>query len=93
MPNRIDSTRALAAVRTLEDTRAEARALFTPHHAEPRHTEDADGKSSPFPRSRTFQWLLTRHPVGRSLGSVLVTFALSRLPIGLLVTKALFHAR
>jgi hypothetical protein len=88
MPNRIDSTRALAAVRTLEYTRAEARALFTPHH-----TEDANGKSSPFPRSKTFRWLLTRHPIGRSLGSALVAFALSRLPLGLLVSKALFHAR
>jgi hypothetical protein len=88
MPNRIDSMRALAAVRTLEYTRAEARALFMPHH-----TEAAAGKSSPFPRSRTFRWLLTSHPVGRSLGSALVAFALSRLPIGSLVSKALFHAR
>jgi len=88
MPNRIDSMRALAAVRTLDHTRAEARALFMPHH-----TEDADGKSGAFPRSRTFRWLLTSHPVGRSLGSALVSLALSRLPIGLLVSKALFHAR
>jgi hypothetical protein len=88
MPNRIDSTRALAAVQTLEHTRAEARALFMPHH-----TAEAAIKSTAFPRSRTFRWLLTSHPVGRSLGSALVTFALSRLPIGLIVSKALFHAR
>jgi hypothetical protein len=88
MPNRIDSVRAQAAVRTLENTRAQARVLFMP-----RHTEVADRQSSAFPRSRTFRWLLTSRPMGRSLGSVLVTLALSRLPIGWLISKALFHPR
>jgi hypothetical protein len=60
MPNRNDITRAQAAVRTLEQTRAEARALLMP-----RSTEGAGGQSSAFPRSKTFRWLLT-HSVARS---------------------------
>jgi hypothetical protein len=60
MPNRNDITRALVAVRTPEQTHAEARALLMP-----RSTEVAGGQSSAFPRSKTFRWLLT-YPVARS---------------------------
>jgi len=83
MPNRNDITRAQTAVRTLEQTRAEARALLMP-----RSTEGASGQSSAFPRSKTFRWLLT-HPVARSLGSALLAGALSRLPMGRFIGKAL----
>jgi hypothetical protein len=88
MSDRIDSVRALAAMRSLEHTRAEARALFMPAR-----TQVAAGRSSAFPRSRTFRWLLRSQPVGRSLGSALITLALSRLPLGLLISKALFQSR
>jgi len=62
-------------VLTMAHTRAEARALFMP-----RGTKGAHGQLSEFPRSKTFRWLLT-HPVGRWLGSALMTGALSRLPL------------
>ena len=87
MPNRNDITRAQTAVRTLEQTRAEARALLMP-----RSTEGAGGQSSAFPRSKTFRWLLT-HPVARSLGSALLAGALSRLPMGRFIGKALFRRK
>lgn len=79
-----DITRAHAAVRTLRETRAEARDLFMP-----RRMEEFGGRSGAFPRSKTFRWLLT-HPVGRSLGSALLTGALSRLPMRRLIGNALF---
>ena len=87
MPDRLESQRARAAVQILEDTRAEARALFIPA------ADKAAGPADGFPRSRTFRWLLASHPVGRSLGSAVVSLALSRLPIGFLLSKALFRAR
>jgi len=77
-------TRAQAAARTLQETRAEARDLFMP-----RRIEDFGGRSTAFPRSKTFRWLLT-HPIGRSLGSALLMGALSRLPMRLLIGRALF---
>lgn len=86
MPNNDNITRAQAAVRTLEQTRAEARALLMPHRTE------GLGQWSAFPRSKTFRWLLT-DPVGRSLGSALLTGALSRLPIGQFIGKALFRRK
>ena len=70
-----DMTRAQAAVLTLEHTRAEARALLMPQ--EP---NGVDGRSRGFPRSNTIRWLLT-HPIGRWLGSALVTGVLARLPL------------
>lgn len=88
MRDQPDSARALAAVQTLEGTRAEVRARFMPKEA-----ENADGSSHTFPRSKTFRWLLASHPIGRSLGSAAVSLALTRLPIGLLITKALFRGR
>jgi hypothetical protein len=69
-----DITRARAAVLTMERTRAEARALLIPHRP-----KEGGSPLSTFPRSRTFRWLLT-HPIGRWLGSALVTGALLRLP-------------
>jgi hypothetical protein len=78
MPNN-DVSRAQAAVLTMVQTRAEARALLMPHG-----TKGADGQLSEFPRSKTFRWLLTQ-PVGRWLGAALLTGALSRLPLGLLI--------
>lgn len=74
-----DITRAQAAVATMAHTRAEARALLMPHGAKGAH-----GQLNEFPRSKTFRWLLT-HPVGRWLGSALMTGALSRLPLGRLI--------
>ncbi len=88
MPDRLDSPRTLAALQTLEDTRAEARTLFMPPPA-----EQGDGPSDAFPRSKTFRWLLASHPVGRSLGSAAVSLTLTRLPIGFLISKALFRQR
>jgi hypothetical protein len=75
MPDKNNTTRAQAAVRTLEHTRAEARALLMPRRTE------GFGRSSAFPLGKTFRWLLT-DPVGRLLGSALLTGALSRLRIG-----------
>jgi hypothetical protein len=68
-------TRAQAAVLTMERTRAEARALLVPQGP-----QGGGGRSSGFPRSKTFRWLLT-HPVGRWLGSAVLTGTLSRLPL------------
>ena len=69
-----DITRAQAAVLAMEQTRAEARALLMPQGP------NAEGdRSSGFPRSKTFRWLLT-HPVARSLGSAVITGTLLRLP-------------
>jgi len=87
MPDNNDITRAQAAVQTLEHTRAELRAILMPHS-----TECASDQSSAFPRSKTFRWLLS-HPVARSLGSTLLTRALSRLPIGRFVGKTLFRRK
>ena len=70
-----DITRAQAAVLTLEHTRAEARALLMPQGL-----TGGGGRSSGFPRSKTFRWLLS-HPVGRWLGSAVITGALARLPL------------
>ena len=69
-----DITRAQAAVLSLELTRAELRTLLLPQGP------SGGGRSSGFPRSKTFRWLLT-HPVGRWLGSAVVTGALLRLPL------------
>jgi hypothetical protein len=68
-------TRAQAAVLTMEHTRAEARALFMPQGP-----KGGGGGSSRFPRSKTIRWLLT-HPVGRWLGSAVITGTLLRLPV------------
>jgi len=70
-----DMTRAQAAVLTLEHTRAEARALLMPQE-----TNGMGGQSSGFPRSKTIRWMLS-HPIGRWLGSALVTGVLLRLPL------------
>jgi hypothetical protein len=68
-------TRVQAAVLTMEHTRAEARALFMPQGP-----KGGGGRSSGFPRSKTFRWLLT-HPLGRWLGSAVITGTLLRLPL------------
>jgi hypothetical protein len=68
--------RTLAAVATLESDRAEARTLFgTQGRAAPADAADS------FPRSRTFRWLLG-HPLGRWVGSAVITGVLARLPLG-----------
>ena len=87
MPNKNDLTRAQAAVRTMEHTRAEARALLMPHRC-----RGPDGQSSAFPRSKTFRWLLSQ-PVGRWFGSALLTVAISRLPLGRFLATALLARR
>ena len=70
-----DITRAQAAVLAMEQTRAEARALLMPQGP------NAEGdRSSGFPRSKTIRWMLS-HPIGRWLGSALVTGVLLRLPL------------
>jgi hypothetical protein len=71
---REDMRRAQAAVLTMEHTRAEVRALLLPQAP-----TEGGSRSGGFPRSKTFRWLLT-HPVGRWLGSAVITGALVRLP-------------
>ena len=68
-----DITRARAAILTLEHTRAEFRRLLMPLVL-----KGAGGRSSRFPRSKTIRWLLA-HPVGRWLGSAVLTGVLARL--------------
>jgi hypothetical protein len=46
----------------------------------PMEPNGVGGRSSGFPRSKTIRWLLT-HPIGRWLGSALVTGVLLRLPL------------
>jgi hypothetical protein len=87
MANKNDLTRAQAAVRTMEHTRAEARALLMPHRS-----RGANGQSSAFPRSKTFRWLLSQ-PFGRGVGSALLTVAMSRLPLGRFIATALLARR
>gem|GEM_PF-2252420 len=79
-------SRAAQAARTLEQNRSEARSLLLPKETEPGNTLEA------FPRSHTFRWLLN-HSVGRQIGSALITGALSRLPIGQLISTWIFRRR
>ena len=71
---REDMRRAQAAVLIMEHTRAEVRALLLPQAP-----TEGGSRSGGFPRSKTFRWLLS-HPVGRWLGSAVITGALVRLP-------------
>ncbi len=78
------STRAQDAIRVMQDTRAELRAILAPGGELP-----AQFDANEFPRSKTLRWMLT-HPLGRWLGSALLARALIRLPLGRLVATWAF---
>ena len=80
----IDARGPTQAVATLASNRAEARALFGAHSA-----AMPIGEAGAFPRSKTFRWLL-RHPIGRWVGSAVITGALARIPLGKFVATRLF---
>lgn len=84
--NRVnDPERIRAAVATLERDRTEARSLFAPHTLAP-----VAGDPGVFPRSRTFRWLL-RHPIGRWVGSAVITAGLAKIPLGRLFVPRLLR--
>ena len=81
----IDARGPTQAVATLASNRAEARALFGANSA----AMPIGGEAGAFPRSKTFRWLL-RHPIGRWVGSAVITGALARIPLGKFVAARLF---
>lgn len=80
MPDR-DVTRAQIALQTLAQTRAELRALLLPDN-----TQAVPGRSDQFPRSKTFRWLLGQS-ISRRFGSALLSGAIARLPLGLMISS------
>ena len=78
-----EDARAQAAALVLQRNRAEMRAQLGPR---PPETRDA------FPRSATFRWLVD-HFTLRSIASTAMAAALSRVPFGQIIGKAMFNRK